>query len=163
MASGDWKFQSPDQPARCSANGSRAASSKPACLTAATLPSPPHWATSRPPGFSASRMRANSRSWSPIQWNVAVETTASTGSSTASSSRSPSRTSTLSGSRRLASSTIAREPSTAITRPRGSRSASTAVTRPVPQPASSTVSSPSSRSRHSTSRPIASIGALRRW
>ena len=82
VAAGDWKFQSPGQPARCSANGSRAASSKPACLTAATLPSPPHWATSRPPGFSASFRRANRRSWSPIQWNVAVETIASTGSST---------------------------------------------------------------------------------
>ena len=44
------------------------------------LPSPPHWATSRPPGRSAACRRANSRSWSAIQWNVAVERTASTGS-----------------------------------------------------------------------------------
>ena len=42
------------------------------------LPSPPHWATSRPPGRSAACRRANSRSWSAIQWNVAVERIAST-------------------------------------------------------------------------------------
>ena len=73
----------------------RARARSPAPLTASTLPSPPHWATSRPPGFSAARRRANSRSWSPIQWKVAVETIASTGSSSSSSSRSASRTSTV--------------------------------------------------------------------
>ena len=50
----------------------------------ATLPSPPHWATSRPPGRSAcvepSRTGA---SWSRIQWKVALEKTASTGSTPA--------------------------------------------------------------------------------
>ena len=53
MSAGEAKFQSPGQSPRCSANGSRAASPNPADLTAATLPAPPHCATSRPPGFSA--------------------------------------------------------------------------------------------------------------
>ena len=61
-------------------------------------------------------------------------------------------------SRSRAASTIAGEPSTATTSPRGSRSTSAAVTRPVPQPASSTRSSPRRSSRSSTSRPIASSG-----
>jgi hypothetical protein len=46
-------------------------------------------------------------------------------------------------------------PSTAITLPFGTRSASTAVTRPVPQPGSSTRSSPRRSSRSMTSRAIA--------
>ena len=54
------------------------------------------------------------------------------------------------------------EASTPITRPRGSRSTSSAVTRPLPQPASSTVSSPRSGSRSSTSRrPLAPAGRRR--
>ena len=36
------------------------------------LPSPPHWATRRPPGFKASARFSKRRSWSHIQWNVAV-------------------------------------------------------------------------------------------
>jgi hypothetical protein len=63
------------------------------------------------------------------------------------SSRSTSARSPIS-SRALA--TIAGAASTAITRPRGTRSISIAVTRPLPQPASSTVSSPLSSSRSST-------------
>ena len=60
----------------------------------------PHWATSRPPGFSAAYRRANRRSWSAIQWNVAVEMIASTGSSRVSSTRSDANASTRSPSRR---------------------------------------------------------------
>ena len=43
------------------------------------MPAPPHWATIRPPGRSAANRRSKSRSWSAIQWNVAVERIASTG------------------------------------------------------------------------------------
>ena len=112
------------------------------------LPSPPHWATKLPPGRSAARRRANSRSWSAIQWKVAVERIASTGSSSSSSSRSDAWTSARPSairpaSRSLAASTIDAEPSTAITRPRGSRAAIISLMRPEPQPASRTVSSPS--------------------
>ena len=159
VSSGVAKVQSVAQPAKCSANARPAAASKPACLTSATLPWPPHCATSRPPGLSAACRFANSRSWSPIQWNVAVESTASTGSSSASSGRSAWRTSTPAGSSARACSTIDGAASTAITRPCGSRSCSTRVTLPVPQPASSTVSSPRSTSRSSTSAPIAVSGA----
>ena len=52
------------------------------------FPAPPHCAASRPPGFSAACRRANRRSWSSIQWKVAVERIASTGSSSSSSTRS---------------------------------------------------------------------------
>ena len=79
--------------------------------------------------------------------------------SSSSSSRSATNTSTRSPSRSRACSTIAGEPSTATTWPRGSRSTSAAVTRPVPQPASSTARHRRSSSRSSTSRPIASSGA----
>ena len=53
-----------------------------------TLPLPPHWATSRPPGASAACRRAKRASWSPIQWKTAFEKPASTGSSSVSSVRS---------------------------------------------------------------------------
>ncbi len=44
----------------------------------AMLPTPPHCATSQPPGrMTAARFR-NSASWSGTQWKVAVERTAST-------------------------------------------------------------------------------------
>ena len=39
----------------------------------AMLPTPPHWATSRPPGRRTAARLANSASWSGTQWNVAVE------------------------------------------------------------------------------------------
>ena len=42
-------------------------------------PRPPHCATRRPPGTSAANRCSNRRSWSAIQWNVAVERIASTG------------------------------------------------------------------------------------
>ncbi len=50
-------------------------------------------------------------------------------------------------------STIEGEPSTATTRPRGSRSISSPVTRPLPQPASSTVSSPPAAGGRAPSAP----------
>ena len=118
--------------------------------SASTLPSPPHWATSRPPGRSAAYRRANSASWSAIQWKTAFEKTASTGSSSSSSVRSAWSTVARSPSASRACSTIDGAASTAITRPSGRRSSSSSVTRPVPQPASSTVSSPRSGSRSST-------------
>ena len=123
-------------------------------------PAPPHWATSRPPGRSAANRRSNSRSWSAIQWNVAVERIASTGWSSSSSSRSATNTSTpapqplarlLDHRRRAVDGHDLRRAA--------ARSTSAAVTRPVPQPASSTRSSPRSSRRSSTSRPIASSGA----
>ena len=48
------------------------------------LPSPPHWATSRPPGRSAPCSARASAAWSAIQWNVAVDSSASAGSGSAS-------------------------------------------------------------------------------
>ena len=51
------------------------------------LPAPPHWATSLPPGRSAACRRANSRSWSSIQWKVAVDRIASNGWVTSSSTQ----------------------------------------------------------------------------
>ncbi len=110
VSSGDWKFHGPGQP---SSAGSATASI--AACTAATLPAPPHWATIRPPGRSAANRRSNSRSWSGIQWKVAVERIASTGSSSSSSSRSATNTSTPGPSRSRACSTIEGEPSTATT------------------------------------------------
>ncbi len=67
------------------------------------------------------------------------------------------------GERRVrACCTIALEPSTATTRPRGSRSTSRSVTRPVPQPASITRSSPWSSSRPTTASPHRVIGDAKR-
>ena len=132
----------------------------------ATLPTPPHWATSQPPRRVIVARFAKSASWSGTQWKVAVDTTASTGSSigngwprsaTTYSMRSPN------GARRSrAASIIAGDPSRAMTRPSGSRDASCSVTRPVPQPASRTRSSPSSGSRSSTARPQRVIGSATR-
>ena len=124
-----------------------------------------------PAGAQRGAQAPNSRSWSAIQWKVAVERIASTGSSSSSSSRSTTRRSTrpppghtargagsaLPPSRSLAASTIEADSSTAITRPRGSRSSSAWVIRPEPQPASSTISSPRSSRRASTSSPSASM------
>ncbi len=52
------------------------------------FPFPPHCATNRPPGAITSNNRANSAGWSGIQWKVALEKTASTGSGSVSSTRS---------------------------------------------------------------------------
>ena len=99
---------------------------------AATLPSPPHWATRRPPGRSAACRRAKSRSWSsdPVEDGAGEDRVDRLGAARARSGRRPGR-STRSPSRSRAFSIIDAEPSTAITRPRaGARSAS-AVTRPL--------------------------------
>ena len=96
-------------------------------------------------------MRANRASWSGIQWNTAFEKTTSTCSSSSSAVSSATNTSASGPSASRAFSTIEGEPSTAITRPRGSRCWIARVTRPLPQPASSTISSPSRGSRSSTS------------
>ena len=53
------------------------------------LPLPPHCASITPPGRSAANRRRKRRSWSRIQWKVAFEKIASTGSASSSSSRSP--------------------------------------------------------------------------
>ncbi len=45
------------------------------------MPSPPHWAMRRPSGFRARARFPKRRSWSLIQWNVAVEKIRSTRSS----------------------------------------------------------------------------------
>ena len=101
------------------------------------LPSPPHCATSRPPGLSAARRRLNSRSWSAIQWKVAVERIASSGLSeleleqVAGESRD---FEPLAPSRSRAARVIDSDASTAMTRPRGRRSRSASVIRPEPQP-----------------------------
>lgn len=58
-----------------------------------------------------------------------------------------------------ASASMLAEASTATTRPRGSRSRSCSVTRPLPQPASSTRSSPAKRSRGKTLLPQRVIGS----
>ena len=71
------------RPSRAARDGRRRRSP---AWTLATLPAPPHWAASRPPGRSAACRRANRRSWSSIQWKVAVLRIASTGSSSVSSS-----------------------------------------------------------------------------
>ena len=92
------------------------------------------------------------------QWNTALENTASTGSASCSSVSSAWCTSARSPSASRARATIEGAASTAITRPRGRRSASRAVTRPLPQPASNTVSSPSSASRSSTCSAHATCG-----
>ncbi len=112
------------------------------------FPTPPHWATSRPPSRSAARRRANSVAWSAIQWNVAVERIASTVRPPRSRVVRSATTSSRSGRaprRSRAAAIIDAEPSTPITRPRGRRSSSASVTRPEPQPASRTVSSPRER------------------
>ena len=115
------------------------------------FPSPPHCATSRPPGRSA---RAQAREESlvvgyPVEGRrredrvdrlleLQLEQVGHA------QLHAPGRASSR------AASIIDGDSSTAITLPRGSRSISASVTRPEPQPASSTVSSPdsSSRSQH---------------
>ena len=74
-ARGVAKFHGPAQPRKAGWSTASIA----AC-TLAMFPAPPHWATSRPPGRSAACRRANRRSWSAIQWKVAVERIASNGS-----------------------------------------------------------------------------------
>ena len=117
----------------------------------ATLPAPPHWAASRAPGCITSKRCRKSAAWSGIQWNVAPEKTASTGASIGNGRcRSASMIVTRSPNAARftrASASIDGDASTATTRPRGTRSRIVAVTRPLPQPASSTVSSPASSSR----------------
>ncbi len=97
------------------------------------LPSPPHWATSRPPGRRAPRRRSNSRSMvarSSGRWpsrgsrRRAGQARARAGPSTCSSARSPRR--------RRAASIIEADSSTAMTRPCGRRSSSASVIRPGP-------------------------------
>ncbi len=48
-------------------------------MTDAMFPTPPHWATSQPPGRRTAARFAKRASWSGTQWNVAVERMASTG------------------------------------------------------------------------------------
>ncbi len=122
------------------------------------LPAPPHCASIRPPGLSASNRRLKRRSWSRIQWNTAFEKTASTGSRRRSSARSWSSTSARSPIFSRALATIAGAASTAITLPFGTRSMTISVTRPLPQPASSTVSSPRSSSRSITAAAHSTCG-----
>ena len=126
-----------------------------------TLPAPPHCTTRRPPGFSAACRRSNSVGWSGIQWNDGGREDrvdrlraprARRGPMTQAVVRSGSSVS-------RAFSTIDGDPSTANTWPSGSRSCSTCVTRPEPQPASSTVSSPFSGSRSSTSSAHSNCGS----
>ena len=100
--------------------------------------------------------RANRRSWSAIQWKVAVERIASTRLRAASQleqvhrrARRPRGPEPL-ARRRDHRRRLRRR---AITRPRGRRSSSASVMRPEPQPASSTSSSPLSCRRSSTARP----------
>ena len=100
VSAGEAKFHGPSQPASAGAYGSRAPTRlgrgvelRRRCRRRRTAP------TSRPPGISTPSSRANSRSWSAIQWKVAVERIASTGRSSSSSSRSATRTSALSPSR----------------------------------------------------------------
>ena len=88
VSSGAAKFHSPLALAQVRPNSGSRSDGAIACVWVATLPCPPHWATSLPPGFSAARRRAKRRSWSRIQWKVAVEKTKSTGSSSSSSTRS---------------------------------------------------------------------------
>ena len=134
VAIGVAKWTGPSQPSPIDAS---------ARWTVAMLPTPPHWATSQPPGRSTAARFANSASWSRTQWKVAVDRIASTlaldrertgrGRRRRSSIRSPNR-----ASRSRAAAIIAGEPSRAMTRPRGRRAASSSVTRPLPQPASRT-------------------------
>ena len=72
-------------PLRYSAKRSSPCSDSSARCHSAMLPRPPHWASSTPPGRRAAIRRSNSRSWSRIQWKVALEKIASTGSESSSS------------------------------------------------------------------------------
>ncbi len=140
---------------------SRRRSSPATRWTEAMLPTPPHCATSQPPGRRTAARFANSASWSGTQWNVAVDRIASTvpsiGSGCPRSATTYSIRSPNGASRSRAASIIDGEPSSATTRPRGRRFASSSVTRPLPQPASRTRSSPSSGSRSRTARPPAGL------
>ncbi|HVE67494.1 MAG TPA: hypothetical protein VNB64_02820 [Solirubrobacteraceae bacterium] len=104
------KFHGPSHPR---SPGSSTASM--AARTAAMFPAPPHCASSRPPGRRAPCRRPNRASWSAIQWKVALENTASTGSGRSSSSRSDTSTVARGSSPRAARarSAIAGDPSTA--------------------------------------------------
>ena len=137
----------------------RAATSSAARRNESMLPRPPHWATSRPPGFILRCSAANSASWSAIQWNVAFEktrrparaATAQPGPDTARSRGRPAPRGVLDHRRRDVDRVHR-----AVAAP---RRRARAVTLPEPQPASSTTSSPCSASRSSCSTAHASCGS----
>ena len=52
---------------------------RPPRTTDAMFPRPPHWATNGAPGVQRGADAREQRSWSAIQWNVALETAASAG------------------------------------------------------------------------------------
>ena len=105
------------------------------------LPWAPHWAASGVPGRITAARLAKSRSWSSTQWNVAVDSTASTGPPSPrtpgeSSSRSPSTKTTLPAKRAKrwrASTSIDGAASKATTLPVGRRCSNISVTRPAPR------------------------------
>ena len=108
----------------------------------------------RPPGSRTARRGRRSSGRSPSTGSRPPAATTGNGSC-----RSATRYSTRSSpSRARACSTIEAEPSSATTEPRGSRSRSISVTLPVPQPASSTRSSPRRSSHPSTVSPHARHG-----
>ena len=166
VSSGAAKFHGCGQLSKRSARPASSAARSAASWTAAMLPWPPHWATSRPPGRSAAasartarrgrgssgrprrrRPRRRARRRQPqLERGPASRTSAR-----ASPSRSRGPCATISRRRRR--------------RPRGRAEAGRAagsVTRPVPQPASRTVSSPRSSSAVEDRLAHASCGSATR-
>ena len=70
VASGVSKWAGPSQPSPTVAR---------TAMIEATFPTPPHWATRRPPGRRTAARWRNNAAWSGTQWNVAVDRIASTG------------------------------------------------------------------------------------
>ena len=117
-----------------------------------------------PPGRSAANRHAKRRSWSGTQWKVALENTRRP--ARRARARRGRRRSARAADRRRArrgparSSTATRRPRSRARRECGRARAASSC--PLPQPASSTVSSPARSSRSSTLRPHAScIPAMR--
>ncbi len=136
------------QSRKCSAYGSRSSRGATLPRRIVMLPSPPHCATSRPPGRSAASQAAKEKIvvGDPVERrgrDDRVELLVEIQLEQVDDADVRCLTESLLG--RVC--TIEADWSTAITRPRGSRSISAWVMRPEPQPASSTSSSPVSSRR----------------
>ena len=154
------KFQRPSSPleVRRVARRRRRPRRSPA-RCAATLPSPPHWATRRPPGRSAARRRAEE----PVVVGDPVEGRGREDEVDRLVELQLGEVGDAGSRRGRRAARAPSRPSPRSRRPRsrcpcGSRSSSSAVTRPEPQPASSAASSPRSSSRSSTSIPHSNCG-----
>ena len=166
VSSTDAKFCVSGIPRRYAAKRGSPSTASIARLHSATLPSPPHCASMRPPGRRAANRRWNSRSWSRIQWKMAFEKMRVDGLVEIELEQVGHEELDAVAERRRAARAPPR-PSTARRRrrsrgPPARRSRISFVTRPLPQPASSTVSSPPARGARAPRAAHSSCGSATR-